>query len=71
MKEKIEILFIPQLKHFIKRDNISQNQLAKEIGVESSTVSKWITGRSEPTIENLWRLADYFEISVDTLIGRD
>ena len=67
----IKVLFTERLKEYFESLNISQNQFAKELGVYSATVSRWMIGKTEPTIENLWRLADYFEISVDTLIGRD
>ena len=67
----IKVLFTERLKEYFESLNISQNQFAKELGVDSATVRRRMIGKTEPTIENLWRLADYFEISVDTLIGRD
>ena len=37
---------------------LSQKQLAEALGLDQSAVSKWETGKSEPVIHNLRRLAD-------------
>lgn len=49
---------------------ISQAKLAKDLGVSFSVVCYWETDRSEPTAPNLCKLADYFGVSVDYLLGR-
>jgi transcriptional regulator with XRE-family HTH domain len=43
---------------------ISQDALAKELGVASNTVSRWETGTYRPTIEDLERLARFFSKSI-------
>lgn len=48
----------------------SQDKLAKELEVSSSLVSKWENSQSTPAPEMLEYIADYFNISVDYLIGR-
>lgn len=45
-------------------------QLAKAIGVGQSSVSDWLNSKSEPSIDNLWKLADFFDVSIDFLVGR-
>ena len=54
----------------IKRD-LSQSALAKDINVDQTAVSKWELGRSFPDMEIAIRVADYFGVSVDYLLGRD
>ena len=49
---------------------ISQAALAKAVGVTQQAVSGWESASMEPTLSNLWALADFFDISVDELIGR-
>ena len=49
---------------------MSQAALAKAVGVTQQAVSGWESGSMEPTLSNLWALADVFDISVDELIGR-
>lgn len=53
-----------------KQNYLTQEQLAQEIGVSSVAVSKWERGISIPDQDILCRLADYFKITVDELLGR-
>lgn len=48
---------------------LSQGYVAEQIGVSRQAVSKWETGQSEPTAENLVRLAEVFETSLAELVG--
>ena len=51
-------------------ENLTQVALAERVGVKQNTISAWLSGKKEPCIRSLWLLADYFEVSVDYLIGR-
>lgn len=53
-----------------KLKGLTQEQLAEVVGVSPVAVSKWERRISIPDIEILCRLADYFKISVDELLGR-
>lgn len=53
-----------------KSQGLSQQQLAKEIGTSQANVSRWEQGLNEPSIIECWKIADYFEISIDMLCGR-
>ena len=57
-----------QLKKLRTQQKLSQQALAKHLGVSRSTVAMWETGASQPDIEMLKRLADYFSCTVDTLV---
>ena len=63
--------FAERLLELRKEKNISQAKLAKEIGVSFSVVCYWETDRSEPTAPNLIKLADFFNVSIDYLVGRE
>ena len=52
-----------------RRSGRTQEELAVFLGVTKASVSKWETGQSFPDIMLLPRLASYFDISVDELIG--
>ena len=54
----------------IKR-NITQEDVAYELGVSRQSVSKWERGESYPDITFLPALANIFETSIDMLIGMD
>ena len=46
------------------------NPVGKEIGISSSVITRWKQEGSYPTIELLLKIADYFDCSIDYLIGR-
>lgn len=54
-----------------KRENITQEKLAAEMGVSIAAVSKWETGNSMPDITMLCALADFFQVTTDELLGRN
>ena len=51
-----------------KSEGLSQKKLATELGVTNKAVSKWENGEAKPTIEQLIRLSDLFEVPVDDII---
>lgn len=48
---------------------MTQEQLAEAMNVSAAAVSKWENGQSVPDIVVLTALADYFEVSLDALVG--
>ena len=48
---------------------MTQEQLAEAMGVSAAAVSKWESGQSVPDMTVLIELADYFEVSLDALVG--
>lgn len=42
--------------------------VSKETGIGKSTFSDWKSGRSQPKLDKIKKIADYFEISVDELL---
>ena len=52
-----------------RRDHISQNTIASEIGVASSILSSWSNDTKTPSLDNLTRIAKYFDTSTDYLLG--
>lgn len=52
-----------------REKGLTQEQLAEVMGVSTASVSKWETGMAAPELSMLAALADYFEMSIDALIG--
>lgn len=52
-----------------REKGLTQEQLAEVMGVSTASVSKWETGVAAPELGMLAALADYFEMSIDALIG--
>lgn len=66
----VETNFSENLKTLRKERGLSQGGLAAAVGVTQQCVSEWERGEMEPTLSSLWRLADFFGISIDVLCGR-
>lgn len=47
-----------------------QKELAIDLGVSQPTISDWESGRKIPSARSTQKLADYFDVSVDYLLGR-
>ena len=52
-----------------KNKGLTQMQLAKLIGVSTSTVAMWETGRRKPDYHTIVRLADFFAVGFEELLG--
>ncbi len=59
-----------KLKELRKKLNISQTEVSNKIGVPQSSYSHFEIGRSEPSIETLIKLADFFKVPIDALVER-
>ena len=62
--------FKNRLKELRNEKNIYQKELAKNIGVTSSAIAMYETGKRSPDKDILDKLANHFDISVDYLLGR-
>lgn len=61
--------FSSKLKKARRDTGFTQREIAKETGIPHSTLANYETGRTEPDIENLGILADFYGVSADWLIG--
>ena len=62
---------VERIQNLILKHNISVNKLSQEIGLNKTFFSDWKSGKAKPSAEALSKLADYFGVSVDYLLGRD
>ena len=58
------------ISFYRKKSGLTQEELAKKLGVTNQSVSKWESAQCCPDIGLLPMLADIFEISIDELFGR-
>jgi transcriptional regulator with XRE-family HTH domain len=59
------------IRHLRKQFPVTQSKLASLIGKGQTTIGNWENGISEPSIEELLILSNYFDISLDLLIKVD
>lgn len=62
-------LFGERLKLLRTEKNIGQNQLAEEPDLSNASLSYWEPGKQLPTAEAIFKLAVYFNVSADYLLG--
>lgn len=53
-----------------KNRKMSRHAVADAIGISAKTYERYESGEREPTATTLAALADFFEVSVDSLLGR-
>lgn len=63
-------IFSERLKRLRKSKGLKQQELAEILGIKRNTYSDWENGKTEPSFDNLIKLADFFEVSLDWLFGR-
>lgn len=62
-------IFADNLKILRFKKGVSQNQLAQICGVSQNLVWQWENNKTEPMLETLKKLASYFEVTLDELVG--
>lgn len=63
-------IFTERLKELRKNKGLKQQEIAELLGVKRNTYSDWENGKTEPSFENLIKLADLLEVTLDWLFGR-
>ena len=62
--------FRQRLQHLREKKRISRKVLSELCGLNSDAVRRYERGEVEPTLNSLVAIAEYFEVSVDYLIGK-
>lgn len=65
MEKQVQLL----VKTLRKRKGITQRELAEQLQVSFQTISKWENGITLPDISYLPKLAEFFDVSTDVLLG--
>lgn len=64
-------IFGDNIKRLRKNKGLKQQELAEILGIKRNTYSDWENGKTEPSFENLVKLGDLFDVSLDWLFGRE
>ena len=62
--------FPSRLKSLRTSSNLTLEQLGKELGSTRATIGNYENSNKKPSLEMLIKIADYFNVSIDYLIGR-
>ena len=70
MKKPVKNLFKTRLVQLREEANLTQKQFADKVNIPNSTINRYETGIRVPDYDTLFMFADFFEVSVDYLLGR-
>lgn len=59
-----------KIAEFRSAQSMSQRRLAKELGTSQANLSRWERGATVPSALECWKIADYFDVSMDVICGR-
>ena len=59
-----------RIKDLREDKDLRQSDLAKATGIDQRTISNYETGKTNPDSDALIKLADFFNVSIDYLVGR-
>jgi len=62
--------FSTRLRELRTLKNVTQKQVAESTGLSERGYQNYELGEREPTLANINKLADFFEVSTDYLLGR-
>lgn len=55
----------------LEKSNKTSYQVSKETGISQTAFSNWKSGRSEPGLESLKKLSDYFGVSIEYFLEQE
>lgn len=61
--------FNQKLQELRKQKNLTQEELAEQLFVSRTAISKWESGRGYPNIESLKAIANFFNVTIDELLS--
>lgn len=59
-----------RIKELRRQRNITQLKMAMDLHTSQNTISRYERGERQPSADELIKIADYFGVSVDFLLGR-
>ena len=63
-------MFATRIKYLRQSAGINQVQLAEKLGVSKQSISNWENDNIMPSIDMLVKIADFFAVTTDYLLGR-
>ncbi|MGF6990381.1 transcriptional regulator with XRE-family HTH domain [Lachnospiraceae bacterium PM6-15] len=60
-----------KISNLRKKLKMNQREFAKAIGVSNGAVAMWETNKRQPDLETLLKLANFFNVSTDYLLGKE
>ena len=68
-KYVVRDIFAERLRYLIDDRGLNIQKFSKQISVPVSTISDWLNKKTTPSIENIPKIALFFKVSTDYLLG--
>lgn len=62
---------VEKIINLLNENNISAAKMMRELGFSSGLFSQWKSGKQKPSAEKLVKIAEYFNVSADYLLGKE
>ncbi len=66
-----EIFLSKNLNFLRTSNNLKQYEIQEKLGIKRNTWSNWENRKSDPSIEHIFQIADFFGVDVGSLLSRD
>ena len=63
--------FNNRIKELREEKGLSQKELANKTGIKQANISRWEAELVVPNIIDIWTLAEFFDCSIDYLVGKE
>lgn len=63
-------VFRSNLQQLMDSYGFLQRDFARELNLSTTSISRYLSGLSTPDLVSVWRIADYFDVTIDWLLGR-
>ena len=70
-QKNVKLQLSRRMKDLREDNDLKQWQLAKMLKIDRSTYAHYERGRTQPDLEMIMKLANYYSVSVDYLLGND
>lgn len=69
MSNKHFITFANNIRLLAENNGMTNKECADRVGLKEATLSRYLTGAREPKVSSVLKVAEYFNVSVDWLLG--
>jgi len=70
LSKGVKLMFSVRLTYLRKKKNVTQQKVADYLGITRPAYTAYEQGKRQPDYETLTKIADFFDVTVDYLIGR-
>lgn len=63
-------IFTERFNQLLQKNEVTPYKVAKETGISQGLMGEYKQGKKIPTVQNLVKIADFFQCSTDYLLGR-